>query len=141
MEKGIPNRYICQHRSPWYSQERRLPALFVSAYIGRNTRNKAHPFRFILNRSNAIVTNSCLAFYPTVLLKKFLQQTPELDIKIPDYLNSLPAELLTNEGRVYGGGMYKLEPKEMDRIGIDTLVESLCIKKLFTKQKMLFENK
>jgi hypothetical protein len=138
IEKGIPEGYICTHRTPWYSQEQRPPALFVSAYIGRSSDRKTHPFRFILNRSKALVTNSWLVFYPTPLLKKILLQKPNLDIEILQQLNSLPPELLIDEGRVYGGGMYKLEPKEMARIDADSLLTQLHIKKLLARQELLF---
>ncbi|MCL2346773.1 MAG: N-6 DNA methylase, partial [Planctomycetaceae bacterium] len=82
IEKGIPEGYICAHRTPWYSQEQRPAALFVCAYIGRNSDHKTHPFRFILNRSKATVTNSWLVFYPTPLLKEILQRKHDLDIEI-----------------------------------------------------------
>ena len=138
IEKGIPAGYICTHRTPWYSQEQRPAALFVSAYIGRNSERKTHPFRFILNRSQATVTNSWLALYPTALLKEILQRTPDLDVAILHQLNSIPSELLIGEGRVYGGGMYKLEPKEMARIDADALLKQLRIDKSIIKQGSLF---
>ena len=53
-------------------------------------------------------------------------------------LNSLPSEFLINEGRVYGGGMYKLEPKEMAKINADSLLTKLIIEISTTKQKLLF---
>jgi hypothetical protein len=134
MAKGIQNGYICKHRNPWYSQEQRPPALFVSAYIGRQSANKENPFRFILNRSNATVTNSYLAFYPSILLLEMIHKNNGLDVQILDYLNSLCAESVIKEGRVYGGGMYKLEPSEMAKIGVDSLIEQLNLTKNFTKQ-------
>jgi len=138
IEKGIPEGYICSHRTPWYSQEQRPAALFVSAYIGRKTEQKAHPFRFILNRSKATVTNSWLAFYPTPLLNEVFQRKSGLDIEILNQLNSISSEVLIDEGRVYGGGMYKLEPKEMARIDADSLLTQLGIENLIAKQELLF---
>jgi hypothetical protein len=138
IEKGIPEGYICTHRTPWYSQEQRPAALFVSAYIGRNADHKTHPFRFILNRSKATVTNSWLALYPTPLLKAILHQKTDLDVELLHQLNSMPSELLLDEGRVYGGGMYKLEPKEMARIDADSLLAQLHIETLAPKQRTLF---
>ena len=138
IEKGVQNGYICAHRSPWYSQEQRPPALFVSAYIGRNANHKIHPFRFVLNRSKATVTNSWLAFYPTPLFKDVLQTKSGLEFEILKQLNSISPELLIGEGRVYGGGMYKLEPKEMSRIGVDSLLAQLHVEKSIRKQRLLF---
>ena len=138
IEKGIPEGYVCAHRTPWYSQEQRSAALFVSAYIGRKSERKTHPFRFILNRSKAIVTNSWLALYPTPLLAGILQQNRGLDVEVLKQLNSLPPEMLIDVGRVYGGGMYKLEPKEMARIDADLLLTQLRIEKLIAKRGWLF---
>ena len=138
IDRGIPEGYICSHRTPWYSQEQRPAALFISAYIGRNTQHKTHPFRFILNHSQATVTNSWLALYPTPLLKEFLQRMPGLDVEILKQLNSIPPERLIDEGRVYGGGMYKLAPKEMARIDADPLLKQLRLEVSIAKQKLLF---
>ncbi len=45
---GIHERYLCQHRSPWYSQEKRKPSLFLCTYMGRESVKNPKPFRFIL---------------------------------------------------------------------------------------------
>ena len=36
-------------------------------------------------------------------------------------LNELPVEALVNEGRVYGGGLHKLEPRELARVSLAAL--------------------
>ncbi|MCR4316837.1 MAG: SAM-dependent DNA methyltransferase [Planctomycetes bacterium] len=43
--RGIPERYICRHREPWYSQEKREIAPFLCTYMGRSKGNgESAPF-------------------------------------------------------------------------------------------------
>ena len=51
--------------------------------------------------------------YPKGELKAALDARPELYPIIFAYLQSLTGEHLIKEGRVYGGGLHKLEPKEL----------------------------
>ena len=57
IQMGIHERYLCRHRSPWYSQEKRDPTLFLCTYMGRGTIGNPKPFRFILNHSKAVAAN------------------------------------------------------------------------------------
>jgi hypothetical protein len=116
--RGLHERYLCSHRSPWYSQESRPPAPIVCTYIGRSDTKSGKPFRFIRNLSQATVANVYLAMYPTALLDHALQRNPGLLDRICRILNAIdPGELL-GEGRVYGGGLHKLEPKELGNLPI-----------------------
>ena len=45
---GIPERYLCKHRSLWYLQETRRPTQFLCTYMGRHQSKNGKPFRFIL---------------------------------------------------------------------------------------------
>ncbi len=108
--------YICGHRSPWYSQERRPPAPFVCTYMGRGLSSRSKPFRFILNRSKATAANVYLMLYPKQPLSDALAGDPALALEIWRFLNSIPSETLLGEGRVYGGGLYKMEPKELANV-------------------------
>ncbi len=137
-DKGVQNGYICKNRTPWYSQENRESPLFVCNYIGRENSTKA--FRFILNRSDAIVTNSYLGLYPKPLFHKLQKENPDSSIEILNMLNSIPSLELVKQGRVYGGGMYKLEPKELENVEIE-LPKSLIKYINPTKQLTLFEPK
>jgi len=118
---GISSGYICKNRNPWYSQEKRAAPLFICNYIGRENSTKA--FRFLLNKSRAIITNSYLGMYPKPFFYKLQESDPSLPYKILEILNTTPTLELMNKGRVYGGGMYKLEPKELENVEIKLPIE------------------
>ena len=122
-DKKINDRYICRHRSPWYSQENRPPAPFVFNIIGQPDNSKRKPYRFILNKSQATATNNYLMIYPKPPLQNLLNQKPELLTEIWTVLDAIPLNDLLKEGRVYGGGLYKIEPKELRRVTSKQLTE------------------
>lgn len=103
--------YICSHRPLWYSCERRKPAPFVMPYMGRDN-SESELFRFILNRSTAIATNGYLMLYPKAEYEEALKDK-DIQIAVWEILKNVPKESLTHNGRVYGGGLHKLEPKEL----------------------------
>lgn len=114
--RGLHGRHLCSHRSPWYSQENRPPAPIVCTYLGRTNGKHGRPFRFILNESNATVANVYLAMYPKPALARLAAEQPGLMRKVWEALNTLTLEQLVGEGRVYGGGLYKLEPRELGNV-------------------------
>jgi adenine-specific DNA-methyltransferase len=124
LKKGretVGETYLCSRRSPWYSQENRPPAPFVCTYMGRNLHNRPKPFRFILNKSRATAANVYLLLYPKPILTRALASDPTLARKIWEFLNAIDAATLLGEGRVYGGGLYKLEPKELSNVPADAI--------------------
>jgi adenine-specific DNA-methyltransferase len=122
-EQGLHERYLCRHRRPWYSQERRPPAPIVCTYLGRDNPSRKRTFRFILNRSMATAANVYLLMYPTPLLAGALAVDPTLIDRVWDALNRITAEELCGQGRVYGGGLHKLEPKELANVPVPQLGE------------------
>ncbi len=114
--RGTQERYICRHRTPWYAQENRPPAPIVCTYLGRGDRKSGRPFRFILNNSKATVANVYLAMYPKAQLAHALQRDPALIRRVWEVLNAIAPKQLLSEGRVYGGGLHKLEPKELANV-------------------------
>ena len=116
IQSGVSERYLCQNRKIWYSQENRPSSRFYCTYIGRTDKNGKKPFRFILNRTQAIVTNSYLILYPKPHLEKKIEQHEELSERLIEALNNITGRALLDEGRVYGGGMHKLEPKELANV-------------------------
>jgi len=115
---GFHKRYLCRHRSPWYSQEKRPPAPIICTYIGRSDAKNGRPFRFILNDSQATVANVYLAMYPTKALSRAVEAAPALIRHIWQVLNRLTPAQVLDEGRVYGGGLHKLEPKELANVPV-----------------------
>lgn len=128
-EKGIPENYICSHRKPWYQQEKRDPPLFLATYMGRSNNPEKSPFRFILNQSNAVATNVFLFLYPTAFLKKQINNNPARTKIIFEYLNLINPLHLIRNGRTYGGGLHKLEPKELLNLPLPNLPDWLRIEK------------
>lgn len=122
-ERRIHERYICQHRSPWYAQETRPPAPIVCTYLGRGDVKGGRPFRFILNNSKATVANVYLAMYPTPSLARAMKFDPTLIRRVWQALKQIEPERLLSEGRVYGGGLYKLEPNELANVDASPLAE------------------
>ena len=122
VEQGIPDCYICTHRKIWYLQEKRDPPLFFVTYMGRVRHDSGrNPFRFILNRSKAIATNVYIYIYPRPALKKLLDGHPERTEWLHQMLNQISSETLIRNGRSYGGGLHKLEPKELAEMPLPEL--------------------
>lgn len=111
-EKGIHAGYLVGKRRPWYKQEQRPPAPFLCTYMGRAVGHQ-HPFRFILNRSQAVATNLFLTLYPKEMLAHILRDEPAAVEEVFGLLNQIDSHSLRGEGRVYGGGLHKIEPKEL----------------------------
>lgn len=124
IERGLHNGYLTSRRVPWYSQEHRAPAPFLCTYMGR-LKNGRTPFRFFWNKSNAIAANVFLMLYPKPLLRDTLRKNPALCSAVFEFLQSITVEMLLGEGRVYGGGLYKLEPKELGRVPADSIAHRL----------------
>ena len=122
---GIPDGYLCKSRKVWYQQEVRNASMFYCTYIGRPNQNGQKPFRFILNKSNALVTNAYLILYPKPFLRELLLKHDDLPNQIFQALNNITASAMIEEGRVYGGGLHKLEPKELSCLPATEIVQVL----------------
>lgn len=125
VENGVNERYLCRHRKPWYSQEVRPPAPFLCTYMGRQSGQNGSPFRFILNYSKATAANVYLLLYPKPVLSASIQGNLEARKAVWEALASISAEMLMREGRVYGGGLHKLEPKELANVPGEVVLEAL----------------
>ncbi|MDD4915395.1 MAG: hypothetical protein PHW13_10230 [Methylococcales bacterium] len=69
-----------------------------------------------MNQSNATVTNVYLALYPKEPLATVLNESPELARQVWEILDRICPESMLAEGRVYGGGLHKLEPKALANV-------------------------
>ena len=106
----VRNSYTAKHRKRWYSIEQREPAPIVCTYMSRSN---AQPFRFIRNKTSAVVTTAYLCLYPRRPLTE-----SQLDYAC-NMLNSIEPSILIASGREYGGGLRKLEPKELLSVPFD----------------------
>jgi adenine-specific DNA-methyltransferase len=112
----VAETYLCSRRTPWYAQENRPAPPFLCTYMGRGLAKRVKPFRFILNRSQATAANVYLLLYPKPAVMKVLQDKPDLALRVWEFLDSIPPKALLGEGRVYGGGLYKMEPRELANV-------------------------
>jgi hypothetical protein len=118
---GIKDGYLVGKRTPWYKQEQREPAPFLCTYMGRGSDHKK-PFRFIWNRSRAIGTNLYLMLYPQNGLAVMLREHADRAADVFTLLGQVTGHELRGEGRVYGGGLNKIEPNELARISATPFV-------------------
>jgi predicted RNA methylase len=114
MWQGVNDTYLCKGRKPWYSQENRQASPLICTYMGR-PKEGAAPFRFILNLSDATATNVYLLLYPKPDMVEVMKDAKKAR-EIVAALNNVGEQAFFSEGRVYGGGLHKMEPKELMRL-------------------------
>lgn len=124
IEQGIPTRYKCRIRTPWY----KVPSVYSSP-IGMLKRSNGMP-RLILNTMNAYTTDTAYristheGIQPASLVRCFLNT-----------ITALSAEL---EGRFYGGGVLELVPSEIENLAVPYIEnEFITIEALNEKVKSL----
>ena len=140
IEQGVHERYLCRHREPWYSQEERPSAPFLCTYMGRQTgSNGGAPFRFILNLSAATAANVYLMLYPKPVLSEALGNDPKRLRSLWKALCKITPEMMLGEGRVYGGGLHKMEPKELANVPAHLILDGLPKRMSVAKQRSLFK--
>jgi adenine-specific DNA-methyltransferase len=96
--------YLARKRQPWYAMERRGDSPILFTYM-----NRERP-RFIRNRVGAVPLNTFLIVEP------YEGVDPEQlwkTLSSPDFLRQVQAER-----RSYGGGLWKLEPKELEALPV-----------------------
>jgi adenine-specific DNA-methyltransferase len=92
--------------------------------MGRG-RNGRAPFRFLWNRSQATAHNVYLCLYPKGPLRRAFERRPALHQDVFAALQSLDTDAIKADGRVYGGGLFKLEPNELGAISAEFLLDVL----------------
>lgn len=124
LQSGIEKtskKYLCMNRKKWYWQEQRKSTYFLCSYMGRSSGEKS-PIRFILNLSNAIVTNSYLMLYPKQNLQQVICNDTNSIFKIWEMLKRIQGVHIEEEGRMYGGGLKKIEPRELAKVPCGDLI-------------------
>lgn len=125
LDEKVNEGYLCASRKPWYSQEIRPAAAFLCTYMGRTSKDGKSPFRFILNLSRATAANVYQMLYPKPILAVWMGNAPERHRKVLEALSAITPEMLTGEGRVYGGGLHKLEPKELANVPAEIIFNAM----------------
>ncbi|MEW6666110.1 MAG: hypothetical protein AB1512_12945 [Thermodesulfobacteriota bacterium] len=82
-------------------------------------------FRFIPNDSTSTAANVYLLLYPKPTLTNALGDAPERLRAAWYALSVITAQTLVREGRVYGGGLHKLESKELANVPGDEVLKLL----------------
>lgn len=99
---GIRRGYLVSRRRPWFSQETRADCPIVFSYF-----NRERP-QFIRNLAGAVPLNNWLIV------------EPRDDVDVDELHAALTSKAfiarLDDERRVYGGGLWKLEPKELEAV-------------------------
>lgn len=101
-DQGIPDRYKCRIRDPWY----KVPSVF-STPVSMLKRSNGMP-RLILNTLGAYTTDTAYRITPK----------PDIDAAtlVVSFLNTMTALSAELEGRYYGGGVLELVPSEIERL-------------------------
>lgn len=118
-ERGVKERTLVKNRRIWTQQEQRLPAPFLTSYMGRGSTGFS-PIRFLRNRSQAIATNNYLLLYPKPRLSDLLEKNPNLYEALFDLLKQVETKVLKHHWRKYGGGLKKIEPKDLKSVPLPT---------------------
>lgn len=140
-KQDVATRYLCRSRKVWYFQEERPSAPIVCTYLGRTDTKSGRPFRFILNHSRAVAANVYLLLYPKSALARAMAQDHTLIRRVWQVLNALSPDALLGEGRVYGGGLHKLEPRELGNVDASAIADIIpgLQKPVGVKQLDIFE--
>ncbi len=108
LTEGVSKKYLPSHRNPWYSTENmNIPQLFVSTF----SRGQV---KFIVNEAGV---SHLTCFHGITFLKPDMNQ---IAIKaMAAYLNSdYCHNLISTEKRRLGGGLSKLEPRDVEKIPV-----------------------
>ena len=66
-----------------------------------------------------------LLLYPRGELRAALADKPAVEGLVFEALRGIDTARFMGEGRVYGGGLYKMEPKELANVSAEPIVQAL----------------
>lgn len=99
LRRGVYERFNCRTRNPWYRMEKVAPPDIIVTYMNRGQT------RFVANDAGCRVMSVFLNGY----LRAGVDRAALLEV-----LNEAPTgELIAQLGRTYGGGLRKIEPREL----------------------------
>jgi adenine-specific DNA-methyltransferase len=101
-EKGVHQRYLTSHRTPWYQIENRPPAPFLVMVFNRSG------LRFVRNEANVRNLTCFHSIYPDLFA------SAKLDLLMAYFLTDISKEILNDNRREYGGGLNKFEPNDLN---------------------------
>lgn len=108
-KSGVNQRYLCEHRKPWWRVEVRSTPAYFMAYMGRG-----RP-RIVENRDGLLNLNNTHGLY---IKEKVSIGLARRTVK---WLGSKEGiEALSSQARHYFGGMWKLEPGDVERTSLPT---------------------
>lgn len=96
---GLPKRFSCRARKPWYGVEPVAPADFFTTYMSRSRAR--------------IVRNLIGARCMTSLLNVWAKPGVDPEALRPSLEDPSNAQLMREFGRTYGGGLAKIEPGDL----------------------------
>ncbi|HKQ46487.1 MAG TPA: N-6 DNA methylase [Phycisphaerae bacterium] len=110
---GVHHRYLCAHRPTWYLPERRRPAPILVSVFARER------FRFVLNRAGVLNLTAFHGIFPRT-------NGPRAVRLLFDYLASdAGQEELRRHCRVYGDGLLKVEPRDVEAMAIPAALAAI----------------
>ncbi len=113
--KGIDRRYLPSHRPEWFRPEQREPAPILISVFARGS------FRVVLNTARALNLTAYHGIYPR-------KPTAARVRALYEFLIS-PAgqKALALHRRIYGGGLSKLEPRDVEAVELPEAVHEKLI--------------
>jgi len=108
-ERGLPDRYKCRIREPWY----RVPFIRRGDLM-MSKRSHSHP-KVVVNDAGVVTTDT---IYRGTMTPEFVGRKYDLAAAFHNSLTLLSAEV---EGRSFGGGVLELVPSEVARLLVPTI--------------------
>ncbi|MCX7995996.1 MAG: transcriptional repressor LexA [candidate division WOR-3 bacterium] len=101
--KGIHNKYLTSHRTPWWLTEERMPAPILVIVFGRKG------LRFVRNETEVRNLTCFHSIYPTADGQKFI------NVLMAFLITEIAQKILGAEKREYGNGLEKFEPNDINK--------------------------
>jgi hypothetical protein len=128
----IKNNYIIRNRAPWYKQEYRDECPLLMTYMGRDINE---PFRLLLNNTKAIAPNVYLMLYPRFNWQEIESHSKGFMMMLHKEMQKISHNTYITSGRVYGGGLFKIEPRELMNTPVDNVISEYLLELMNIRHK------